>query len=430
MIRTFVAALLVAVGVGGNSPAPIPIQQSAGEVPKRVLGVLWNDTGLTKPRLVRLDSLTLEPVGHRVPLRLGGGSASAISPNGRLLAIGTGSPGIQLIDLKRMKEVAFVQLGGTGWVTYLFWEHGLLYAVVDGDRHAALAVVDPAGGHVLRRDPLAGMVLGAEVGSNSGTGQVVVLTAPRRHIGGVTITVAGRKGDDSAVVAGISGGASAENDANGYRARQVTPALAVDPDGHRALIVSASRTVATVSLDNLAVEYHTLSEPVSLLGRLHNWLEPRADAKVLEGPQRKAARLGSGLVAVTGADYAIVEDEQGNPTVQVEAAGLSLLDTSDWSIRKLDDETSDFSMFDSTLLAYGDTSWGDPSKKGIGLTGYDLAGREIFHVLGRRKVVMVEPSGDLAYVFVNERRRIVMDSVSGRVLGRPRTRTALSLVPA
>jgi hypothetical protein len=430
MIRTFVAALLVAVGVGGNSPAPIPMQQSAGEVPKRVLGVLWNDTGLTKPRLVRLDSLTLEPVGHRVPLRLGGGSASAISPNGRLLAIGTGSPGIQLIDLKRMKEVAFVQLGGTGWATYLFWEHGLLYAVVDGDRHAALAVVDPAGGHVLRCDPLAGMVLGAEVGSNSGTGQVVVLTAPRRHIGRVTITVAGRKGGDSVVVGGISGGASAENDANGYRARQVTPALAVDPDGHRALIVSASRTVATVSLDNLAVEYHTLSEPVSLLGRLHNWLEPRADAKVLEGPQRKAAWLGSGLVAVTGADYATVEDEQGNPTVKVEAAGLSLLDTSDWSIRKLDDETSDFSMFDSTLLAYGDTSWGDPSKKGIGLTGYDLAGREIFHVLGRRKVVMVEPSGDLAYVFVNERRRIVMDSVSGRVLGRPRTRTALSLVPA
>jgi hypothetical protein len=422
------------VGVGGNSPAPL-LPQSPGKVPKSVLGVLWSDTGLTKPRLVRLDPLSLEPVGRRVPLRLGGETATALSPNGRLLAVGNGAPGIQLIDLRRMKEVAFVQLGGTGWVTYLFWERGLLYAVIDGDRHAALALVDPAGAHVLRRQPLAGMVLGAEVGSDRSTDQVVLLTAPRRHIGRVTITVAGGKGSvaggkgsGSVVVSEISGGASVENDQNGYRARQVTPALTVDPDAHRALIVSG-RTVATVSLDDLAVEYHTLSEPVSLLGRLHNWLEPSADAKLLEGPQRKAAWLSSGLVAVTGADYATVEDDKGNPTVHVEAAGLSLLDTRNWSIRKLDSETSDFSLFGSSLLAFGDTSWGDQSQKGNGLRGYDLAGREIFHVLGGRKVGMVERSGDLAYVFLNERRRIVVDSVSGRVFGRAKSRTALSVLP-
>jgi hypothetical protein len=428
MIRAFLAALLVAVGVGGNGPAPVRPLEPA-KLPKTVLGIFWSETSLTKSQLVQLEPLSLEPVGGRVPLRLGGGSATALSPNGRLLAVGSGAPGIQVIDRRRMKEVAFVKLGGTGWVTYLFWERGLLFAVVDGDRHAALALVDPVRWDVLRRDPLAGTVIGAEVGSDRGSGQVVLLTAPRRHIGPVTITVAGGKGGDSVVVSGIFGGSRIENDENGYRARQVTPGLTIDPEGRRALIVPAGRTVATVSLHDLAVEYHELSEPVSLFGRLWNWLEPTAEAKLIEGPQRKAAWLGNGLVAVTGADYTTVTNANGEPDVHVEPAGLSLIDTGDWSLRAIDGETSDFSMFDSTLLAFGDTSWGDSTQKGIGLRGYDLGGRERFHVLRTTKVGWVEASGDLAYVFVDNRRRIVVDAASGRILGRAKARASLSVLP-
>ena len=144
MIRAFLAALLVAVGIGGPAPAPVP-PAGPGEVPASVLGILWNETGLSKPRLVHFKPLTLEPTGRAMPLRLGGGSATAVSPNGRLLAVGTAAPGIQLIDLRRMKEVGYVKLGGTGWVTYLFWEHSTLFAAVQSDTNGAVFVIDPVG---------------------------------------------------------------------------------------------------------------------------------------------------------------------------------------------------------------------------------------------------------------------------------------------
>jgi hypothetical protein len=70
------------------------------------------------------------------------------------------------------------------------------------------------------------------------------------------------------------------------------------------------------------------------------------------------------------------------------------------------------------LLAFGDTSWGDPTATGIGLAGYDLRGRELFQVLQGRRVSWLEASGDLAYVVVDERRRIVVDAVSGHILAR------------
>jgi hypothetical protein len=428
MIRAFLAALLVTVGIGSPPPAPVP-PAGSGEVPASVLGILWNETGFVKARVTQLEPLSLEPVGPRIRLRLGGGSASAVSPNGRRLALGTGAPGIQVIDLRRMKEVAFVRLGGTGWVTHVFWEHGLVFAVVEGDRSASLVLVDPVGWEVVRRDPLAGMVVGADVGSEEGTAQVVLLTAPRRHVGPVTITVAGGKGGDSVVVREISGGSETSNTEDGYHARQVIPGLAIDQAGKRALIVPAGRTVAEVSLDDLAIRYHMLSQPVSLLGRLHNWLEPSAEAKLIEGPQRKAAWLGDGLIALTGADYATVNDSNGQPEVHVQAAGLSFIDTRDWSLRKINEETSDFTVSGSTLLAFGDTSWGDPAAKRLGLVGYDHHGGELFQVLNGRRVGWLETAGDLAYVVVDDRRRIVVDAVSGRVLARAVLSKPLSVLP-
>jgi hypothetical protein len=429
MIRAFVAALALAVGAGGNGGAPLHRGEPA-KVPKTVLGILWGQEGGAKAHVSLLDPLSLDPIGDRVPLRLGGGSATALSPNGRLLAVGTAEPGIQLIDLSRMRAKAFLRLGGTGWVTHLFWLHGLVYTVVEGDRRASLVLVDPVGWQILRRDRLDGMVLGAEVGSDAGTGQIVLLTAPHRTVGPVRLAVAGGKGKGatSVVVARIFGGSEVENGENGYLARQVVPGLAIDRAGSRAFIVPAGGTVAEVSLNNLAIGYHSLSEPSSFLGRLHNWLEPAAEAKFIEGPQRKAAWLGNGLVAVTGADYSTRPGSDGEPEVHVEPAGLSLIDTGSWSTRELDDEASDFVVFHSSLLAFGDTSWGDPAQRGIGARGYDFEGRGIFRALEGRKIASVERSGDLAYVFITDKRRVVVDAGTGRILARARTPGLVSVL--
>jgi hypothetical protein len=308
-----------------------------------------------------------------------------------------------------------VNLAPPGWVTFLSWQRGYLFAVVSRDRSGAVAVIDPAGRRVLQRYRLARRIIGVQ----ESRGAVVLLTAPRKGIGRLELTVVGGKGMDSVRVSGIFGGSQVENGGDGYRAREVTPGLAVEP-GERAFIVPAGKTVAEISLHNLAVEYHTLSEPVSLLGRLRNWLEPTAEAKVLDGPQRKAEWLTSGLIAVTGADYTTVTSAIGLD-VQVDAAGLSLLDPHDWSIRRINEETSDFLSFRSSLLAFGDTSWGHPAP-GLGVVGYDLSGRELFRRFEGTAVSWVESVEGLAYVSLDERRRAVVDAASGRVFRVVRSR--------
>jgi hypothetical protein len=423
MIRAFVAALALAVGVGGNSHPPKPPTASA-RVPDGVLGVIWNETGLARPELSRLNPVLLKPFGRSVSLRVGGGSATAFSPSGRLLASGDARPGVQFIDTGSMRPVGALKLAATGWVTFLSWQRGILFAVVEDEASSAVILVDPLGRQVLRRHRFRRAILSVA----EGPGTVVLLTGPRNRIGPVELAVVGAKGMGSVVVWAVSGGSKAENDDDGFRARQVIPGLAIDTDALRAVVVPAGKTVAEVSLHDLSVTYHALAEPVSLLGRLRNWLEPAAEAKLLAGPQRKAAWLGNGLVAVTGADYTTVTNSSGNPDVDVRAAGLSLIDTSDWSIRKVDDETSDFNVFPSSLLAFGETSWGDPSKAGVGLAGYDLRGEKIFHALDGVRVSWVDAVGGLAYVSLDNKVYTVVDAATGRILARPKARKPLSLV--
>jgi hypothetical protein len=420
MIRAFVAALALAVGAGGNG-APPTATPASEKPPATVLGITWHARGFVRPQLTHLRSLSLRPVGRGVPLGVGGGSATTLSPNGRKLALGDENPGVEIVDLRRMRKVGAVKLPAPGWVTFLSWQHGYLFAVVSRDRSSAVAVIDPVGRQVLQHYRLARRIIDVQ----ESRGAVVVLTAPRKGIGPLELTVVGGKGMQSVRVPEIFGGSRMENGGDGYRAREVTPGLAVEP-GERAFIVPAGKTLAEVSLHNLAVDYHTLAEPVSLLGRLHNWLEPSAEAKVLDGPQRKAEWLASGLIAVTGADYTTVTSASGLD-VQVDAAGLSLLDPDDWSIRKIDDETSDFISFRTSLLAFGDTSWGHPAP-GLGVVGYDLTGRELFRRFKGTAVSWVEPVEGLAYVSLDEKRRAVLDAASGRVLSRPHPRRPLSLV--
>jgi hypothetical protein len=425
MLRAFIAAIALAAGVGGEGGRP-DRPATPGRPPGAVLGIVWNEAGFAEPKLARVKSVALEPFGRRVPLLLGGASATAYSPDRRWLALGNGpDPSIQLVDLRRMQQVGVVKLGLESWVTFLSWQGEYLFAVVDGESDRAVAVVDPIGRRVLRRHRFNRAILGTQ----AGPGTVVLITSPRNHIGPIALTVVGGKGMTSVPVREIAGGWETENDSSGYRARQATPGLAVDAPGRRALIVPAGRTVAEVSLSNLAVRYHTLSEPVSLLQRLRNWLEPTAQAKLIEGPQRKAVWLENGLIAVTGADYTVSTNENGEPDVAAEAAGLSLIDTRTWGIRKIDDEASDFALFENTLLAFGVTDWAASTKSpGFGLVGYDLGGKELFHALEGTGVTWVEPVGGLAYVTLNEKLHAVVDAATGHVFARARTKKPLSLV--
>jgi hypothetical protein len=147
------------------------------------------------------------------------------------------------------------------------------------------------------------------------------------------------------------------------------------------------------------VRYHTLSESISLLGRLHDWLEPKAEAKADEGPTRRALWLGHGLLAVTGFDSHAGVDPRGGQAEWETPAGLKLIDTRAWSVRTLDPRVTNAVLASGTLLAFG-ILWDSRAQKlsGSGLTGYDPDGRRRFHRYGADPISGVQPLGSRVLV--------------------------------
>jgi hypothetical protein len=74
------------------------------------------------------------------------------------------------------------------------------------------------------------------------------------------------------------------------------------------------------------------------------------------------------------------------------AAGLRLVDTANWTYRKLAPDVSNVQLLAGTLLATGassrfdGTSW---TQSGAGLLAYSLDGHERYHVLGDAQVSVV-----------------------------------------
>jgi hypothetical protein len=152
------------------------------------------------------------------------------------------------------------------------------------------------------------------------------------------------------------------------RTREEIPALVIDEEGSRALVFSR-RSVAELSLRNLSVTTHALSEPVSLLDRFRNWLEPRAHAKLVDGFWREGVWIGNGRFAVTGMDYAMSSgDARGT------AFGVAIVDTRDWSIRKVAEGGANLVVAEHALLTFGYES-------DDGIEGYDLRSEETFRLL-------------------------------------------------
>jgi hypothetical protein len=187
------------------------------------------------------------------------------------------------------------------------------------------------------------------------------------------------------------------------------PGLAVDPDRGRAFVVAADAPVAEIDLATLRVAYHDLSERVSLLGRLRDWLEPPAHAHHPQGPLRQALWLGDGRIAVWGVRL------RGDNFEEV-AGGLELVDTRDWTVRTIDDRATDATVVAGTLLAWGPIP---ESGRSIGLTGYSLDGERRFHLFPGKSVTPRAMAGDRAYFAVaNAWPEVsVVDVRAGRAIG-------------
>jgi hypothetical protein len=274
-------------------------------------------------------------------------------------------------------------------------------------RGEGLLVVEPSGPRVLRQVSFPGQLLQVERVGDS----LVLLLARPNDVSPATLAVADADGGLRSIVLDRipAGFRFDEQDGAGIRSG-ASPGLAIDREGRRAFVVGGGTPVAEVSLDDLRVAYHELVRPVSLLGRLHDWLEPKAEAKGLNGPQRTALWLGHGFLVVTGADEKAWVDAQGGWHEQFDPAGLSLIDTADWQTRTIDPHVSLAVPAGGALVTLRDGA----------LVAYELDGSVRWR--------LVEPTapplgifwtnGPYLYVPREDDRVAVVDAGSGAIVGR------------
>jgi hypothetical protein len=370
-------------------------------------------------QLVWVDALTLEPVGThgvKIPFYT---SVGEPSPDRHALAVGESEGGrVEIVDVESMRALGTADVDGASYVERLHWaEPDLLLASLGGNP-GLVAAIDPATAKVLSVHDLGGSTL---VSRDAGK-ELVSLVAPTSTIGPARLVVFDGAETREVTLRDVPAGwAQVEGtDDSDYRARQSVPGLAVDPEGKRALVIPAGNRVAEVDLDTMEVAYHDLSEPVSLWGRLRDWLEAPAQAKGIQGPDRNAVWLPSGLVAVSGAQYA---DDGENVTMT--AAGLTLIDPSDWSVRRLSDEPSWVTLRDDAVLASG---WKPGSDEQV-LIVFDTDGNLRFS-LRREGADLSQTAGNRLYATNADGTRFeIVDLLSGEVVGRAHPQRETWLLP-
>jgi hypothetical protein len=272
----------------------------------------------------------------------------------------------------------------------------------------ALVVVDPVERRIVSRETIEGTLVGQ---ARTHDGLALLLAPPARIGPSRLLMIDGAGQQRSIALADVPAGFETIDPQRPVQ-RLELPALAVDPTGARAFVIPAAGPLAEIDLATGQVAYRNVRDPVSLLGRLRNWLEPAAEAKVAEGPSRQAAWVGADLVAVSGQDAHRLAGghEQTTP------AGLGLIDVRHWTKRALDEHASQFSFSAGILLAYG-TTWNSATQetRGMGLTGYGLDGKRRFHLFADEPIYYLETAGLYAYVWRDGGPPVVVDLRSGSV---------------
>jgi hypothetical protein len=354
----------------------------------------------------------------------------SLSPDRRRLAAGSdGTAELRLYDLRRLRalgDVELVEPGAHGSVFASKWADGsrVLATVVTpgccGIGDTVVTAVDSNSRRVLWRRDLEGSL---QAGAGYRGGFALVL-ARKWAIGpSRLVVVAPGGGIRTAWLTRIRSGWQRSGKGARFVSHRWNPGLALDPSSGRAFVVQAGEPIAEVDLRRFSVRYHEPAEPISLLGRLRNWLDPKAEAKAMAGPERQAIWLGDGRLAVTGIDHQASVNSNGQEQEVDRPAGLKLIDTQNWSTRTLDRTSTSFTYTAGVLFAFGTTSAPRTEKLiGNGLTAYDAEGRELYHRYGSEPIVDLEvaPHGVLVAGAAGSsvfRRADVLEPSSGCVLG-------------
>jgi hypothetical protein len=396
----------------GSVPAAAP---TAAPSPKATVLAAWSREGGNE--LYWANARTLAPVGPHTLALPYFTSAAERSPDGKTLAIGVGDEGVvQLVAAARLRSLGTVDVG-SAYVERLLWVSPRRLLVSLGGQPARVAVVDPVSRTVSNARDLDGIVVASAPAGDA----LALLVAPTTGIGPASLAVYDgdrlRQTSLKGIVAGWKEDVAEGDDP---RLRQSVPGLAVDPEGHRALVVAAGDRAVEVDLGTLVVRGHDLAEPVSLLGRLRDWLEPSAEAKSMDGPDRVAVWLPSGLVAVSGAHYST-----DGTSIDVTPAGLALIDPGDWSVRRLSDEPSGVSFADGTLVASGSS----PGSSERTVIAFDDRGHLRFSLV-RDGADLSQVAGGYLYAGRDDGRRYeVVDLRAGETVRKVRLARSTWIVP-
>src|SRR3954468_4406895 len=286
------AAASAALAAAGASHAPaVEVPHVAAKPAKGEGALLVVVPGARGPVLGRADKRAVWIARRSPRLRIFNPVAAwAYSPDRTRLALvtqaqqGVDDPAatLQVVEPATLTRSTRLQVG-TGYVAGI--AVGSSRTTVALERSCCpssieIVGVDSARGRVVARQRLdASVVAVARSGS-----ALVLLTAPPAGIGTAEIVVAAEDGSvRSRALDGITAGLSlnGEESFDPAKMRQERPGLAVDAANDVAYVVPGSGSVARIDLASLAVSYHAPAEPVSLLGRLHDWVEPQAAAKGL-----------------------------------------------------------------------------------------------------------------------------------------------------
>jgi hypothetical protein len=409
---------------GGRAPVGRGEARPAGGR-SPVIGVI----GYRPAVVARLDPRTLRPLpGPRIRLPYGI-SGYGWSPDRSLLVLGDlDDDALHVVDPVRLRRVATVDIGVVAEAPQaLAWLGPRRLAVVAGDSAdgATLVMADPVAGRVLSRRPLAPAGITAAAGAGD---RMVLLSTSVDRIGPARLQVVDDRGRvRTAGLEGVDAGFQDPPDWDRPGAYGISreAALAVDPDGGRAFVVTAGATVAEVDLDSLQVTYRRLRQPASLLRRLAHWLVPPAEAKLNVGTWRAACWLGDGRMAVWGSESRVVGDVPAEQRSEQRPSGLKLIDTRTWTVGTLHPAATDATWQEGRLLAFGGT-WDHETERevGVGLTVYTPGDRRPRQLLGGQAVMEAHLNGDLVYAAVDtgaeDYASRVVSLASGQVLSSER----------
>jgi hypothetical protein len=371
-----VASLLLATTAGGAQPRPV------------VLGVSWEGVG----KLSWLDARTLKPSGRRVAIGPPPTGVAARSPDGRTIALSSGTKAeLLFVDVRALRATGRLAIRGTGSLRESIWPSPNRLVAVRSGLDAEVVVVDPRARRMLERRPLEGQPLYVIPAGR----RLVALFAPQGTIGQARLAVIE---EDASVrtlpLPRVEAGfmpPKSEREVG----RHASPGLAVDPRGTRAVVVTPE-AVLEIDLDAMAVvRQHRAAARA-----------PAAVTKFIEGWSRGVVWLRNDTVAVFGSTDVVEGDRVKNVSI-----GVELVDLESGARRSLD-PTARAMRAGSVLLTFG----------GSALRGYDLAGQQRFELLRGRDTAYVQTAGRWIYVGRdNSTAFTVVDVRAGKVVGTART---------